>query len=142
MNAAEGLLVKGLDGLVANLRTIARNTPSRAAAALYTEAQIEMTEAKRRTPVLTGALRGTGTVADPVISGSDISVTMSFGGPAVSYAIPVHENLEAHHTPPGQAKYLESVVNESRPYLASRLAARMQLTKSPGTTSASTSTEE
>jgi hypothetical protein len=49
---------------------------------------------------------------------------MSYGGASVLYAIFVHENLENFH-PIGQAKFLESVINESRSYMAARIAARL-----------------
>lgn len=119
--------------MIANLKAISKRFPDRVGAALYQEAQIEMTEAKRRTPVdITpdaphpGQLRASGQVAKPERKGRQISVTLSFGGGAVYYAIYVHEILTNHH-PVGQAKYLESVLNESAPHMASRLAARLQL---------------
>ena len=58
--------------------------------------------------------------------GRDVSVRMSFGGNAVQYAVSVHENLEAFHRV-GQAKFLESVLNESVGYMTQRVAARMRL---------------
>ena len=53
---------------------------------------------------------------------------MGFGGPAAGYAIYVHEDLGAFH-PVGDAKFMESVLNESRPFLAKRIAARVDLTE-------------
>ena len=133
--------IVGLDALVAKLRAIATATPTRAAAALYAEAGIEMTEAKRRTPVETGALRSTGVVADPEVTGARVTVLMGFGGPAVDYAVPVHENLEAHH-PRGQAKFLESVLNESAPFLAQRIGTRLQIGSASADTSGADTSEE
>lgn len=51
---------------------------------------------------------------------------ITFGGEAEDYALIVHEDLEAHHAT-GQAKYLESVINESTPYMAERIGKRIQL---------------
>ncbi len=73
------------------------------APALYQRANLIMTEAKRLTPVDTGALRASGHVDEPSVKGAEISVALGFNTP---YAIPVHENLTARH-PVGQAKYLE-----------------------------------
>lgn len=115
------------------IRTEARRNPSRAAAALYREANIEMTEMKRRVPVLTGELRSTGTVHTPEQQGRKILITLTFGSPSVTYAVVVHENLEAFHKN-GQAKYAESVLLESAPYMSQRLAARMKLGTPPETT--------
>lgn len=115
------------------LKRLADKFPDYVGAALYQEAQIEMTEAKRRTPVDTGRLRASGRVALPVREGRRISVTLSFGGAAAPYAIYVHENLEANHASPpfggGQAKFLESTINESAPYMLARIARRVDLNK-------------
>lgn len=120
--------LKGSKEMQERIRRIAKAFPDRVAAALYQEAQIEMTESKRRVPVDTGTLRASGFVAEPVRKGRNISVTLSYGGAAEDYAIPVHENLEAFHRI-GQAKYLESVLNESAPHMAGRVAARVHLDK-------------
>jgi hypothetical protein len=110
------------------LRAAIEALPKQAAAALRTEAEIEMAEAKQRTPVDSGSLRASGYVDTPVISGRKISVELGFGGAASEYAVIVHENMDAHH-PVGQAKFLESVLQESAPYLADRLARRIGLDK-------------
>jgi hypothetical protein len=115
------------------LRKLAARFPDYVGAAIYQEAQIEMTESKRRCPVDTGALRASGRVAQPVRRGRNISVTLSYGGSSAPYAIYVHENLEANHAMPpfqgGQAKFLESVLNESRQYMAVRIGNRVHLNK-------------
>lgn len=109
------------------LRQLANSVPRVVADALYEEAKIEMKEAKRRTPVLTGALRDSGMVMKPEVSVSnEISVTLSFGVPGPYYAIYVHENLEAVHET-GQAKFLESTILESAPFMAQRIANRIKL---------------
>lgn len=118
-------MIKGANEMVALLKRVAEQFPDRVAAAIYQEAQIEMTEAKRRTPVDTGRLRASGTVHAPERKGTNISVTMSYG---TDYAIYVHENTEAFHKV-GQAKFLESVLNESRSSMAARIAARVDLNK-------------
>lgn len=133
--------------LVEGLKKIAAKFPDRVAAAIYQEAQIEMTESKRRVPVsptaaqaramgrstkgvIPGTLRASGMVHPPERHGKHVSVTLSYGaGPSRDYAVPQHEHLEYHHTT-GQAKYLESVLNESRGSMAARIAARIHFDKS------------
>lgn len=133
----------GAKEMVAKLNEIAAKFLDHVGAALYMEGQIEITEAKRRTPVsptaaqfkamgrsmpkglVPGTLRASGTVHEPVRNGRNISVLLSFGGAAIDYAIVQHERLDFHHTT-GQAKYLESVLNESRPHMAARIAARIK----------------
>lgn len=112
--------IAGLDTLNAKLAAIFAQVGAAAEHALRAEGEIEMTEAKLRTPVLTGALRASGHVEGP----RDGAVRLVFGGPAAPYALYVHENMEALHKT-GQAKFLESVILESAPYLAQRVAARI-----------------
>lgn len=134
-------LLRGANEMRAVLRGLAKNYPDRVAAAIYKEAQIEMTEAKKRTPVDTtdnpphpGQLRRSGFVSQPVREGRNISATLSFGNEltmmdnGVGYEVYVHENPDAIH-PVGQWKYLDSVLNESRSSMAGRIAARVQLGK-------------
>lgn len=119
---------KGQAELMEALSRLASKVPGVMSAALRAEAEIEMTEAKARTPVDTGALRGSGRVVGPDIDVSggtpDVTVKLQFGNASVDYAVPVHENLDVFH-PTGQAKYLESVLVESAPHLAARIAKRI-----------------
>ena len=124
--------LKGVKEMRAKLRQIAAEYPGKVAAALYVEAQIEVTEMKRRTPVDTtpnaphpGQLRNSIHVLDPVINGSDISVTVATGANVAHYDIYVHEIPDNFH-PIGQWKFMESVIMESRPYMAQRIAARIK----------------
>ena len=132
--------------LIENLKKIATKFPDRVAAALFMEGQIELTESKRRCPVsptaaqfkamgrplptglVPGTLRASGTVHEPERRGRNVSVTLSYGGAAIDYAIVQHERLDFHHTT-GQAKFLESVLNESRSSMAARVAARVHFDK-------------
>jgi hypothetical protein len=115
------LHVRGWQSVQEGILRIVAQYPVAAQQALRVEAEVEMAEAKERTPVRTGALRASGRV-EPLFGGG---VRWAFGGPSVNYAVPVHENLEIFH-PVGQAKYLESVLAESAPYLVERVAARMR----------------
>lgn len=120
------LTVTGMDALMRRLQSLAHRAPQRLGAAMRAEAEIEMTEAKKRTPVKTGALRGSGHVTGPEIQGNEITVLYQFGGPSAPYAVEIHENLEMFH-PHGQAKFLESVILESAPYMAERIAQRVRV---------------
>jgi hypothetical protein len=117
--------MRGVNEMIQKAKRADADYQQRLKRAMREEAEIEMTEAKRRTPVDTGALRASGHVEGPDKNGQTFDVTWVFGGAAAPYAIYVHENEEAFH-PVGQAKFLESVVNESRSSMAARLAARMR----------------
>lgn len=123
------------DTLLRNLKKIRGEHPTRVGEAIYAELQIELTEAKKRTPVwnpavpvpagqVPGALRASGYVGEPQYKGNRIWCEIGFGGPAVMYAIYVHENPDAFHAI-GEWKFLESVLNESRSHMNARLAARL-----------------
>ncbi|MFI5224728.1 MAG: hypothetical protein ACHQX3_10915 [Nitrospirales bacterium] len=131
------LEVKGISAMSSKILGIAEAQPAKIARALFIEGNIEMTEAKKRTPVDVdysggrkpphpGQLRDSGTCHPPIREGKKIFVILSFGGAAIDYAIYVHEIIGNYHTV-GQAKYLESVLNESRPYMSARLGERLKL---------------
>lgn len=131
MATSPQVTVVGMEKLRARLAAMAKRIPNEVARALFAEAQVEMTEAKRRVPVDTGALRASGHVGNPQVVWRDITVRLAFGGPAAPYAIKVHEDLSAYHKT-GQAKFLESVILESAPYMAKRVAKRIELTRLAG----------
>jgi hypothetical protein len=142
--------LKGVAAMSNQLRKLVEEFPQHVARALYVEAQIEMTEAKRRCPVAPdgGTLRASGMVHPPEIHGSLISVQLSFGGAAQDYAIAVHEHL-SEHSPPSWViaeegygvqwsvagtgpKFLESTLDESREYMGARVARRVHFDKMRG----------
>lgn len=140
--------LRGASDMIEKIKQFAARFPDRVAAAVYQEAQIVMTESKRRCPVAAdgGVLRASGSVSKPEREGRQISVTLSYGGAADAYAIAVHEHLSEHSPPswiraeenghpvqwttPGTGpKFLEGPINEALPELNGRLAARLQLNK-------------
>lgn len=113
----------GMQAVIANLNALAAKVPRVVEAALREEAEIEMTEAKKRTPVDLGALRSSGTVTTKRV-GARMTAQLAFGGAAAPYAVYVHEDLDAYH-PVGEAKFLESTVKESAPHMPARVAANV-----------------
>jgi hypothetical protein len=127
-----GFQIKGIAQMKAKLKKFAKEYPDRVAAAIYAEAQIEVTEMKRRCPVdITpnaphpGNLRNSIHAEEPEIDGEKISVIVATGMQA-PYAIYVHENPDALH-PVGQWKFMESVLDESRAHMAARIAKRLKV---------------
>jgi hypothetical protein len=115
--------MKGIPQMKQKVDDVRQRLPIRVALALLAEAEIEIEESKRRVPVDTGALKKSAYVGAPVQSGTKTSIELGYDMP---YAIYVHEDLEAFH-PVGEAKYLESVLNESARHMKDRLAARLHL---------------
>lgn len=112
----------------ANVSAFERRFPNLVEKALYIETEIEVTEAKRRTPVDKGNLRASIHQEGPTRDGRRIVSEIVAGGVAAPYAVIVHEDLEAFHKV-GQAKFIESVILESRPFMAQRIAARIDLSQ-------------
>ena len=115
-------------GALRDLRTLIRSAPDEVGRALFQETQIELNEVKRLTPVKTGALRASEIATGPFREGNKIWTEISAGGPTADYAFHVHEDMEAFHAD-GQAKYIEQPLRESAPYLAERIASRIDLKK-------------
>lgn len=113
------------------LNLLATGGPAAAQAtgrAIYEEAQIIFAESQRLVPVRTGALRASGQVFPPKVSGNDIEVEMGYGGAAAPYAIYVHERLDLSHDAPTSAKFLETPVLQAADKIASRIADRVDAT--------------
>lgn len=107
-NSTVTLDFTGVKQLQDVLKKLGAHATQAAKAALYQEAERIMTVSKQTyVPIDFGNLRDTGIVGQPEERGSHIVVELGYGGPSASYAIHVHENLEAQHRPPTQAKYLE-----------------------------------
>jgi hypothetical protein len=114
----------GEEKVRARLLAYANQIPEICESALYEEGSIEMTESMRKTPVDTGALRASHTLKTKR-RGNEISAVIGVGGPAAPYSVYVHEDEDAHH-PVGEAKFLESTILQSKPYMATRLANRIR----------------
>ena len=108
------------------LKRIVQRYPEVISKALYAEVEIEITEVKRRTPVDLGDLKGSIHQEGPERKGNRIFSTIVAGGEAADYAAIVHEDLEAFHEV-GQAKYIESVIFESKDHMADRISRRIHL---------------
>jgi hypothetical protein len=103
--------VKVFPDVFAAFRNLQSDLDRAVESAVYREAEREMTMAKELTPVDTGALRASGRVEGPDHEGGAVVFHLAYGGPAIEYALRVHEDLMMHHTV-GQAKFLETPVRE------------------------------
>lgn len=124
------MILEGTPELIANLKAYAIEKPKEYGRAVYQEMLIEMKESMRRCPVApnevtkhgSGELRASHEI-HLVVDGLDTHVSITVGGPSAPYAIYVHEILDYYH-PNGQAKFLESTILESAPFMAERIANR------------------
>ena len=113
---AKAIAVSGKTGAIA------------ASMALRHEGQEAWARSMDLVPVDTGALKASGRLhpesGGVYGTGNRVFVEISYGSTAASYAIPVHENLEANH-PVGQAKYLEAALNRQAVGISKRIAAKV-----------------
>jgi len=123
---AAGFTLKGTPEVKAKIALALILARKQAADGLYKVGEEMMAESKERVPIDTGNLKNSGHVTQPDANAREIEVTLGYGGPAVDYALTVHEDLDAFHTV-GEAKYLESVVREYAPHLLSRVAGLIHL---------------
>ena len=121
----------------ANLKKLEAKMFTAASAALHQEHELIMTEAKKMTPVETGALRSSGHIKNPVIHqgvilseggfGSATGVKNAKTGKMVSYALFVHERADAFHKAPTSWKFYERPLMDAIPNLDERLARRIRI---------------
>ena len=129
-----GMQLLGAPELASVLASLGERTPTVFALALNKIANDMMKDAKKRTPVDTGALRASGHVQRPVIDRTMVSVTLGFGGDQSiggttrqgkripqNYAVYVHEDLTKRH-PVGEAKFLENAMLAKAPTMEQQLA--------------------
>lgn len=120
--------LRGLSQMHAKLRKMAHDAPFKVGRALFIEANMIMTEAKRDfVPVDLNALRSSGDVEEPVIKGHEVSVRMVFGGPAAPYALAVHEHPSPHSPPSWKGVQVHFSPNGRGPkFLEKPMRARMK----------------
>ncbi len=121
----------GANLALAQLKKLQVFSPDEFGNALFQEAKIEEREIKERTPVKTGALRGSIKLSGPHRRGRRIWVVVEAGGPSAPYGFFVHEDLEAFHSQ-GEAKFISGPLRESSRFMADRIAKRITFNKALG----------
>jgi len=107
------------------LPQVSKATVQDVANELFYEGESIMTAAKTLyVPVVTGALRNSGTVKRPEITKDKVTVTLAFGNDAAPYAAIVHEYPKSY----GQKKnkYLITPTMVAVKGMASRIASRLK----------------
>jgi hypothetical protein len=94
---ASGVRVRGTKEVMRNMGRVQKGVPRDLERGLVRVAESIIGDAKDMTPVDTGALRASGHVRKPKRDVRGMKVELGFGGPAVDYAIPVHERTDVRH---------------------------------------------
>lgn len=120
--------VTGAQELMAAFVASGADAPKFAALALHEEAYEVFYLSQVFVPVRTGALRSSGLVHEPKISGSQVVVEITYGGPGTEYAALVHELPpdRARHVSPTRWKYLEFPMKMLEKGRDKRMARRIQ----------------
>jgi len=105
------------------IEELKRKVPITIEKILWEEGQRIMNESVQICPVDTGRLRSSRYVRAPKTHGNETTVEMGYD---TDYAIFVHENLEAFHKAPTQAKFLETPIRQNLPEIKRRIAERME----------------
>lgn len=119
--SARGVL-RGAAEMQRTLQRIAANVPEQAEDALEEAAEDILQEAQARVPIDTGELHDSGGV-QVTNDRHRTRVEIFFTAPHAPY---VHEDLEADH-PTGEAKFLESAMNEAESDLLNKVGKSINL---------------
>lgn len=121
-------LFKGAAEVHGRLLQLATAFPLDAGHAAREEAVIEITEMAKRAPIggmdddHRGRLRESAAVSEPLMTEDGTEITLSFDTP---YAVAQHQRY-FEHPHGGERQYMESVLEESRQFLGTRLVKRLE----------------
>lgn len=109
VSVASGVTMRilGMQKLINNLKAAGPRGTKAIGAGLYLEGNNIMGDSKKQVPVDFGALKNSGYVTLPVMSGNNVAVELGYGGAARDYVIPQHERTDFKHPEGGKAKYLQ-----------------------------------
>ena len=136
------LTVDGISNMIRKVAEYKREFPNEVRQALRQETEVEATECKKRCPVAPDG--GTLRASIHVENGPEdrLECYIVAGGPAIPYALAVHEHLSEHSPYSWRVaeregrpvewnaggtgpKFIESTINESARFLAARVAKRI-----------------
>lgn len=121
-----GVTLAGNDELKRLLKKGGTSAIPALAASLTAVAQIMMYESQVQVPFRTGALKASGRVFEPNITGTTVTVDLGYGGDASDYAFFVHENSSLTFQNGKKAKYLADPVGAGAGALTGILMSRLQ----------------
>jgi hypothetical protein len=115
-----GIELKGMEGLLANLERLARGAGKAVAGPTKQEAEDILKDSQENfVPYKDGDLKKSGYVGEPEERGGVVSVAIGY---TAKHAVVQHENLDFKHPGGKSAKYLEIPFNNAERGMAERLA--------------------
>jgi len=131
---AELFEVTGIAQVQQRLQTLGAEVLPLMAIALQQEADAILEASQPLVPVDTSALKASGHVDDPQLTGQEASITIRYGGPGEGferrpeeYAIKVHEDTTLRHPRGGQSHYLSQPLFEATQGMLDRLAEALRV---------------
>jgi len=100
--------------------------------------EVIMAQSKAECPVDTNALRSSGHVEPVIRSRKELTVPLTYGGAAATYAERVHEDPMARHAPPTKSKFLSDPVMKNSRNVYKMVARMIQSASSGNPTTIST----
>lgn len=104
--ASVSMKITGMAELIKNLEAAGERGKKAVGCGLYLEGNNILSDSKKEVPVDLGALKNSGYITLPQISGNNIAVEMGYGGSAKRYAAIQHERTDFKHPDGGKAKFL------------------------------------
>ena len=125
---AEAIEIENIEKLINVLQKGGAGARQALRQSLYVEAQIAFAESQREVPVDKGHLRDSGQAYGIQVNsfGDTLEITLGYGGVAASYALIVHEDMNARHKCGTKAKYLEDPIKRRSNGLAGRLLSSVE----------------
>ena len=125
---AKSIEIENIDKLINLLQKGGAGARQALRQSLYVEAQIAFAESQQEVPVDLGNLRNSGPAYGVQVNsfGDTLEITLGYGGVAASYALIVHEDMNARHKGGTKAKYLEDPIKRRANGLAGRLLSNVE----------------
>ena len=125
---AKPIEIENIDKLINLLQEGGAGARQALRQSLYLEAQIAFAESQREVPVDKSHLRNSGQAYGIQVNsfGDTLEITLGYGGVAASYALIVHEDMNARHKSGTKAKYLEDPIKRRAEGLATRLLSSVE----------------
>ena len=111
-----------ISGFLKGMADADGKVPAAAVRAMAQFGEHVLGDAQVLAPVKTGALKASGATEPAELAGANVTKLIGFN---TDYAAAVHEVLDAHH-PQGQAKYLETAVQNNAPKMNPFIAERLK----------------
>ena len=122
---AETFKIEGLDELRRKMAQAGPKAIPYLKQAMWMAGKETMSMSQKEVPVETGTLKNSGQTFPAETKGTQIVVTLGYGGAAQDYALVQHERTDFDHPHGGKAHYLSDPVKAMGGKLGSFLAARI-----------------